>query len=176
MALVFLLFINASHSAEAPTDLIEVRAVWLERFTRYIDWPANSRVGDPKIAFTLCVWHDPAVTKLAQQLYADQRIKEKAVQVIELIQPAAAIDCDLLYFPNAPERDWSKFSQALSAQPILVVTVNPAGAERGTHINMYEEQGYQRFEIDVEQMKRIGLSVRSRLLQVARIVQAGSPP
>jgi len=53
----------------------------------------------------------------------------------------------------------------------LVVSASPGFAEAGSHINLYEEDGYLRFEINVDATQQAGLTVSSHLLKIARVVR-----
>lgn len=175
LLLCFTLFSPSLNASEAPTDPVIMRAVWLERFTRYIDWPGGSRVADANTPFTLCVWGDDNFAKTVHDLYQQQTIKDKTVLVSQRTDIAQLQDCDLLYLSSVKTADLRALLDKVRGQPTLLVSAQAGNAELGVHINMYEEQGYQRFEINIDDVKSSGLVIRSRLLQVARIIHHAGP-
>lgn len=158
-------------AAEIPLDANSLRGVWLERFTRFIDWPESHRVRDPAQPFELCVMADPPFASLLTQLYKAQPIKGKAVRVLALEAGTPPPSCDLLFLGSVapPVRDLVVQQAAQNA--MLLVSASPGYAESGSHINLYEEDGYLRFEINVDAVQHAKLAVSSHLLKIARVVR-----
>lgn len=161
---------NSAHAADVPLDVNSLRGVWLERFTRFIDWPASHRVRDAAQPFELCVFGDDGFAQLLSTLYAKQAIKNKAVRV-RPVDAASVLQCDLLFLASVPvlTRD-AVFAQA-ATHHILLVSASPGYAQAGGHINLFEEDGYLRFEVNVDAVQLAGLSVSSHLLKIARVVR-----
>ena len=169
--LLLLLASPAADAADLPVDANSLRGVWLERFTRFIDWPTAHRVHDSSLPFELCVLADADFATLLNTLYAKQAIKGKAVRVHALTAPPAPSVCDLLFFASAPAATRDALLEQARLAHTLVVSASPGFAEAGSHINLYEEDGYLRFEINVDATQQAGLTVSSHLLKIARVVR-----
>lgn len=161
----------AAYSADLPVDANSLRGVWLERFTRFIEWPVAHRVHDNVVPFELCVLDDPAFATLLGSLYAKQPIKGKAVRIHAVTASMALTRCDLLFLDSAPAPTRDALLEQARAAHTLVVSASPGFAEAGSHINLYEEDGYLRFEINVDATQQAGLTVSSHLLKIARVVR-----
>lgn len=170
----FLLLLPTSPAVDAadlPVDANSLRGVWLERFTRFVEWPAAHRVHDSTVPFELCVLADADFASLLNTLYAKQAIKGKAVRVHALSAAPPPSLCDLLFFGNAPTATRDTLLEQARLAHTLVVSASPGFAEAGSHINLFEEDGYLRFEINVDATQQAGLTVSSHLLKIARVVR-----
>lgn len=162
---------EAVRAADTPVDINSLRGVWLERFTRFVDWPAAHRVNQPGQPFELCVLGDKDFAALLKSLYAKQTIKTKPVRVQALDAGANLSHCDLLFLAEQPVASRDSILKQAFSQATLVISASAGYAEAGSHINLYEESGFLRFEINLDSIQQAGLTVSSHLLKIARVVR-----
>ena len=162
----------SSQGSELPIDARSLRGVWLERFTRFVEWPTGHRVSQIQLPFELCVIDDPAFADVLATLYSSQRIKGKTVRVHKLDASTNPLpNCDLLFLAEVPTVTRDAILQKARSSATLVVSASDGYAAAGSHINLYEEKGYLRFEINLDAVQQAGLSVSSHLLNIARVIR-----
>ena len=149
----------------------EVKAEYLERFTRFIDWPADST---PAHNFRLCVIGANPFGSYLGDMTADVKFKGKRAELNQITEPQEARECDLLFVPASQDSQLREIVKITRDLPILTVSDTPGFAERGVCINFYNEGSKIRFEINNEAIKRSRLRVSSRLLDLARPVKEAS--
>ncbi len=172
LCLLSLLASPSSQSSELPIDARSLRGVWLERFTRFVEWPAGHRVTQIQLPFELCVVDDPDFADVLATLYARQRIKGKTVRLHKLESAATTTaNCDLLFLAEVPPLTRDAILQKARSNATLVVSASAGYAAAGSHINLYEEKGYLRFEVNLDAVQQAGLSVSSHLLNIARVIR-----
>lgn len=163
---------SSAVAADLTADAETLRGVFLRQFTQYVDWPAGHRVLAPEFPFELCVAENSKFAEFLSALYSKQTIKGKAVRVHALAADSALAQCDLLFVADMPTPTRDLLLKRAANQPLLIVSASTGYAEAGSHINLYEEQERLRFEVNLEAAQHAGLTVSSRLLQIARIVRS----
>jgi hypothetical protein len=160
--------------AEAPVEA-EVKAEFLERFTRFIDWP-EAGFKSPGSPFALCLLgHTPLEPYLAR-MARTRRIKDRPIQVRTLGGPGEVEGCALVWIPPEAAGSLEQVLERTAGKAILTVGDTEGLAERGAHINMKREGSRLTFDINVAQAKRSGLRFSSQLLQLGHLVGAEVPP
>jgi uncharacterized protein DUF4154 len=148
----------------------EVKAEYLERFTRFIDWPADSL----SKTFHLCVIGSNPFGSYLQDMTAQVKFKGNPAEINQLRDPGHAKDCNLLFIAKSEASKLQQILKITSDLPILTVSDSPGFAEQGVLINFHNEDGKIRFEINNDAMKRSRLHVSSRLLGLARLVKGAA--
>lgn len=151
--------------ARAQPTAAAVKAAFLPKFPRYVQWPAGAHPG-PRQPFTLCViGRDPFGGQL-DRAAASEVIDGRAVAVRRIATPDGAAGCHLAFVQGRNQSDTARFLLALRNRPILTVTDGAAGPQRGI-IHFTVAAGRVRFFIDDAEAAERGLSISSRLLALA---------
>ncbi len=148
----------------------QLKAEFMERFTRFIEWPATSAVNDGQTPFAICVAGDDPFGPFLRNLAASRRIKSKPIAV-RLVSASSSFEGCHMLFIAASERDHAAdVIRRAANRPIL--TVGDAGGlgKTGVMINFYEAADKVRFEINPRSAEKSGLRISSKLLKVARVV------
>jgi hypothetical protein len=168
-ALVFLLLaLAAPLGAQVPE--YQLKAEFLERFTRFIEWPAESRVADPAAPFVIAIIGRNPFGAFLDTLATGRRIKGKPVVVRQLAGPEQAADCDLLFIAGGEHARLKEILSRTAGRPILTVGDGDEYARSGVLFNFSDTGDQVAFEISEPAVKKSGLSVSSRLLRLARRV------
>jgi hypothetical protein len=149
----------------------EVKAEYLERFTRFIDWPADSNGGSRGNTFHLCVIGENPFGSYLREMTNDVKFKGKRAELQHIQEPRQAIGCDLLFIAKSEAARLVEILRITKDRPILTVSDTPGFAQHGVLINFYNEGANIRFEINTDAIKRSRLHVSSRLLNLARLVK-----
>lgn len=158
---------------QAPAQVPEykLKAELVERFTRFIEWPAATDKTPAKSQpFTICLFGASPFHSALEEMSANRKIKERPVVVTVLESPERVDRCQVLFVPNARKDDLEKILVHTVARPILTVGDTEGFAERGVLVNFYTFENAVRFEINDSAARKSGLEISSRLLKLARIV------
>jgi len=83
-------------------------------------------------------------------------------------------DCNILFISSSEKEHIDSVVEAMKGLPILTIGDAPGFAKRGGIINFTLEDNKVRFEVNVEAAKHADLTISSRLLTLAKIVQQGA--
>jgi hypothetical protein len=154
---------RASASPEA-----ELKAEFIERFTRFVDWETLPDT------MTLCVVGDSSITAHLQKIAHRQRIKGKPARVVTRA-PEDVAGCQLVLIAGDDPDQLHAVLARTEGRPILSIAEATGAAKAGAIINLYIDDEHIRFEINTAAAKRGRLTLRSKLLKLARIVDGERP-
>ena len=148
----------------------ELKAAYLERFTRFIEWSPESDIYITSKPFLITVLGDNPFGDILNKMYSKQKIKDKKV----IIKYISNIDdlgkCHLLFIATSAKSQIIKTIKTIQNKPIITVSQSPGMAEQGVMINLFNEDNTIRYEINNKSIRNAGLKVSHLLLQKARIV------
>jgi hypothetical protein len=169
LILIVILFCVPSLSSAQPFEY-KLKAEFLERFTRFIDWPTESAVSDTSKPFCICVIGQNPFGPYLKQLADTVKIKGKVVEVHEM-QDSKTVDiCQIVFIPQTEKSHLGEILKLTQNKPILTVADTDGFGGDGVLINFYETGSYIRFEINMNAVERSKLKFSSRLLKLARLV------
>ena len=157
-------------SAFAQQSESTMKAVFLEHFTRFIEWPESSNVADPSSPFFIGVIGENPIELILDQIYAEQNIKNKKVEILHFSTVDEICDCHILFIPSSSKERLPEILLYTKEKPILTVSDTKGFAEKGVHINFYLAGDKIKFEINEGAVHEAGLIMSYRLLSLARIV------
>ena len=164
----------ASHALAA--EEAQVKAEFVERFTRFIEWP-QSAVPPDDAPFVVCVFGESPLSAQLDQVLAKRKIHDRAVQLKRLSDGAAVADCHILYVAPSARSQVSRIVNELKGKPVLSVGDTVGFAELGLLINLYvDEHAHVRFEINAEAAKASGLQISAKLMTLSKQTGGGSAP
>jgi len=161
------------HSAVAQQSEYTIKAVFLEHFTRFIDWPESSEIADTSFPFFLTVIGENPFDSILEQIYAEQRIKKRKVEIRYISSPDEITDCHMLFISSSAEEILPEILSTTRNKPILTVSDTNGFAAKGVLINFFLEGNKIKFEINEKAVHESGLIMSYRLLSLARIVTNG---
>jgi hypothetical protein len=145
------------HLTATPDQL---RALYVQRLVKYVVWPdgAGPAPGRPFIVAAT----DPARLRPFFPPPAPGPGPH-----FRLVQWPA--DCDVLVLAGASRREAAAILKRVADRPVLTITQDPDGPALGAVVNFYMQGGRLKLEVGLAAARRAGLSVSSRLLQLARV-------
>lgn len=158
--------VTTEHGLAAAPSEPEVKAELVERFTRFVEWPWLPE------AFALCVVGDSPITSHLEKIARRQRIKGKPVRVVRA-PPESIVGCQVVMIAGDDRKRLRKVIGRTDGRPILSIAEAEGAAAAGAIINFYMEDARIRFEVNLGAAKRSRLTLRSKLLSLARIVEDG---
>jgi hypothetical protein len=161
----------ASAGAAAPTQAnleYSVKANYLVRFAAFVEWPPHAFSG-PEAPVVICVaGRDPFGATLDNAARA-QTAFGRRLTVRRPASAEATAGCHILYVGQGAG---PLIPQTTQRPGLLVVTDSATGSGRGM-IHFVVAEARVRFHIDQQAATRSGLSISSRLLNLALSVRAG---
>jgi hypothetical protein len=174
LALLVLALAWAVGVPAAPTPGMEyqVKAVFLFNFTQFVDWPAEAfaRPDSPLIIGIL--GQDPFDTYL-DDVVRGEKAGGHPIIVRRFRDIDSVRDCQLLFVGEADSRRPETVLAALRERTILTVGDSGDFSKRGGMIDFITRQGKIRLQINVETVRAARLTVSSKLLRLADIVNPG---
>jgi YfiR/HmsC-like len=158
--------------APALADELEypVKVEFIERFTRFIVWPAESFHGADG-PFTLCVLGDTPAQPWLERLARERRIQQRRVDYKRLKPSDDLAACHLLFLAAGERARLKSVLARVSGKPVLTVGDSEGFAREGVIINLFfDDAGHVRFEISSAELRKSGLKVSAQLLRLARMV------
>jgi hypothetical protein len=143
----------------------QLRALYVQRLVKYVAWPdgAGPAPGEPFVVAAT----DPA--RLRPYFTAPDRGDGLRFRLVRW--PA---ECDVLVLAGASRREAAAILKRVADKPVLTITQDPDGPALGAVVNFYMQGGRLKLEVSPEAARRAGLTISSRLLQLARI-HGGQP-
>jgi hypothetical protein len=159
--------------AAAPVSEYQLKAVFLFNFAHFVEWPPAAEPRDDQPFVIGVVGKDPFGPAL------DAVVRGETVDhhplAIERYPTAAQIGaCQILFIPASELTHLEQVLAAVRGRSVLTVTDAEGPAPRGVIIALVRRDNHIRLRIDLEAAKAGNLTISSKLLRPAEIVQAGS--
>lgn len=169
LAAIPLLFLfNVPVNAQYNENIL--KAAYLERITRFIDWP----VIDGTLSgnrFVIGVYNDTDFFNTLTEVFKDKLIKNHKVTVISINSPEQISIFNLCYLSEKAKPLLNKFVEAANSSGVLLISETTDFSKAGVHINFYLEDEKLKFEINEKSINSAGFKVSYLLMQNARIIQ-----
>ena len=172
--LILAAFLVLTSSARAAhRSLADLKSQYIERFTRFVEWPLPTLPAE--MPFVLCIQGSGGASVELASLASSRQFKQRSCEV-RRVRPGSVLGaCHLLYIAPTEAPRLSQILEAVSGKPVLTIGDSPGFSERGVLINLFEEAGYLRFDINMTAVQASPLKFSSRLLRLGRPVQQPPP-
>jgi len=152
-----------------------LKAIMLERFTRFVQWPEGSPGADSTQPFVVAVLQDSEFESTVRSAYRTARMRNRQVRVVRAYGDSIP-PCAMLYVGAAAAPDLLPILERLNGRPVLAVSHRRGFARRGVHINFFvNDQDQLRFEVNTMALAACGLKVSHLLLGVAKVIDPSRP-
>jgi hypothetical protein len=148
-----------------------IKAVFLFRFPEFITWSDPAAGDEP---FVIEVVGDCDIGEELRQITRGHTLQGRTVEVRQVEDGSDDLpDAAIVFICDGARQ---RLKQLIQGAPpkALVVTESPGALLQGSVINFVLSDYRVRFEISLSAAKRRGLSLSSRLLDVAMAVKAGT--
>ncbi len=150
--------------AQTPGPLlVEVQAVYLFDFAKFVRWPEGSEHD----TLTICVAGPKAYTDTLTRLVKGERINARPLAVREVQTPEDEAGCEIVFIEDAAKDHLDELLAATDGKPVLTVSDVPGFLDRGGMIQFLVIAKRVRFSVDLRPATRNGIGLSSELLKVA---------
>jgi hypothetical protein len=150
-----------------------IKAGFIYNFAKLVEWP-TAAFAQPDTPIVIGILgEDPFGTTL-DRIVADKKINGRsfAVKRLKWSKDLKDLkDCNIVFVSSSETEHVDSVLEATKWLPILTIGDTPGFAKRGGIMNFTLEDNKVRFEVNVEAAKHADLTISSRLLSLARIVQ-----
>lgn len=152
----------------------EVKAAYLYNIINFVTWPPDAVAG-PDSALHVCVYGTDPFGSLLDRALQGGAANTRPLVGTRVANVSGLAACDLVFVP-AEQADWiDQVVRAVAQRPVLTIGETPDFLRRGGMIAFVVDGGRVRFDIDLGRATSRGLTISSRLLQVARTVKGKNP-
>jgi len=171
--LLLLLFLFFSASAQTYEE--RIKANFVERFTRFIQWPEleDTEHSTKEDTFCIGVFTDLSFAKALDQVMRENSVINKPVKVFSTKKINDAVNCDIVILLESSQSILKNVLAQIIGKPILVISDTDGFGELGSHINFYlTEDKKVRFEINQGGLIDANLQVSYKLYQFGTVINA----
>ena len=169
---LLLAFASSSLGQEGQPSEYQVKAAFLYKFTRFIEWPeaAFSRTNSP---FVVGIIGENPFGQELERAVKNKEVNGHGFIVKEIKTLAEAKACHVLFISQSERRRLPEIIGAVATLPVLTVSETDRFLALGGIINFLVEENKVRFEISDVAARRAGLKISSKLLYLARRPERG---
>ena len=159
------------HIGFSQTTVNTLKAVYLEKFSRFVTWPEECNMDSLNEPFIIAVVGKTKLLENLQLVYSQQLINNKRVIIKEIKDLKDIGNCHILFIAESERKNITKILNITNTLPILTVSGAKGFSEKGILINFYEEGNKLRFEINETAVLKSPLKMSFYLLSTARIIE-----
>ncbi len=167
---ILFLFLLLTNVLQAQVSEYEYKAAFVERFTRFIEWPEILAENNPNSTFKIVVIGTNNFNSALNDLFAEIKIKNHVPELIFTDNINDLSEANLVFISSSEKKRLAKIIAKIEKKPILIISDSKGFCQRGTHINLYTEGDYIRYEINQTAIEKTGLKVSSLLFASAKII------
>lgn len=162
-------FAIAAMPAFAGDNAVEyaVKGAYLYKMLPFVDWPQSVFQASNSPIVLCLIGSDPFGAALDKAV-ADQRVGTHPIVVRRDAQPGDN-SCEVVFIAIPDAQQESSALHAFDGRPVLTVT--DSGAAQPGVVSFAVEKNHVRFDIDDATAAKDGLSISSKLLDLARTVK-----
>jgi hypothetical protein len=153
-----------------------IKAGFIFKFAKFVEWPTTA-FAQPDSPIVIGILGTDPFGTILDELVQDKKIGARGF-VVKRLKWGADVrelrDCKILFVSASEKAHKDEVVQLVKSLPILTVGETPGFAERGGIIRFTVEDNRVRFEVNVDAAHQAELTISSRLLTLARIVQQPS--
>ncbi len=156
------------HTSKAQADELTLKAVFLERFTRFIEWEKQSETNEFNIVI---IGSDEKIAHQLKKVYRNRNIQNKTVRVTQIkhLDDLKNLSCDILFVSENMSKELEEITQYSFSKSILTIADTKNFATKGVIINFYIKNNSIQFKINTDAAKKSNLQISYHLLKMADI-------
>jgi hypothetical protein len=162
------LLVAAPGAAAQPSEQ-DVKAAFLYHFAQYVEWPASA-FASPSAPLVVGVLGAADAMPAVEGAVRGKSVQGRAIVVRRLSAPGDALGCHVVFVPASEASRAPGLFKAVGRRPVLTVGEADGFAHSGGNIELVVADGRVAFRVNPAAATRAGLTVSSKLLRLAEIV------
>lgn len=147
-----------------------IKAVFIEKFTRFITWPVGSNMNSADSAVVINIIGNHPFNDVLRSIYRTQKINNKPVKIVNIARVQQLQQPDILFIGQTDAETLNAILDHTRGKPILTIADQKNYAHKGVIINFYVKNDRIAFEINEQSARESHLAISYRLLNTATIV------
>ena len=148
----------------------EVKAAFLEKFTRFIEWPKEVHLEDLNKPFIIAVIGENPFSSILNNMYAKLKIKNKKVEIRYISTVEEITDCNILFISESEKARIKHIISHTEKKPILTISDEKNFSKKGILITLYVKSSHISFEVNSNAVHNAGLYMSSLLLNLSKAI------
>ncbi|MES2732946.1 MAG: YfiR family protein [Bacteroidota bacterium] len=163
VSLIVLGLLFMSCTTQAQSQDYRFHSIFMFNFTKYIQWPEDSKTGD----FVIGIIGNSAITIELEKLANSKTVGTQKIVIKKIKSAGEAEKCQIVFIPQNESKDFEALQQSLKNKPVLIITEKDGLVKKGSAINFVLQEGKMRFEMNLSATQSAGLKVSSQLTSLA---------
>ena len=151
----------------------EVKAAFLYNFTKFVEWPPDPRPDRGPIR--ICVIGEDPFRESLDKIVAGKLVDGRSLTVRRIERAADARTCAIAFVSTSERTRLRSILETLRGANVLTVGDTRQFAEMGGVIGFVLRDNLVHFAVNLDAAKIQGLTISSRLLNLAEIVRSKPP-
>jgi len=168
LAFCWLSALPISLSESAPSLEYQVKAAFIYKFIKFIQWPTNTEENNPDHLVITILGESPIFEALKSLL--PQKAQGRRVVLKQTDNAQELRFSHIVFLGNTQDLNLKLRLSQVRKKGILTISDTREFARLGGMINFIREKEKIRFEMNPEAAKNSGIKISSKLLRLARIV------
>jgi hypothetical protein len=160
-------FVSTLGAEDARAVEYPLKAAFLSRLIRYVDWPAGEQ------GLVVAVLGEDPFGPTLERALAGQGFGARGVTVRRYRSAGDLDACAVLFVSRTAMREWPAVRERIQGWPVLTVGETDGFTADGGIVNFFVQDHRLRFEVNRAAADRAGLRLSSRLLSLARLTPDG---
>jgi hypothetical protein len=169
------LFFSGARELPAQTGIsreYQVKAVFLFNFAQFVEWPTNA-LSDTQIPLTIGVLGDDPFDGFLDDTVRGEKVDGHPLAIQRCRNVGDAKNCQILFISRSESSRMETILVGLKDRNILTVSDIEGFAKNGGVIRFVTEGNKIRFRVNLEAAKNANLTISSKMLRLAEIVEPG---
>jgi hypothetical protein len=153
-----------------PSQEYTIKAVFLYNFTQFVEWPESAFAEETSPLIIGILGKDPFGSSLDETVHGES-VKNHPLVVKRFKTAAEITRCHILYININEKAQLKSILESLKVKNILTVGDVSNFASNGGMICFFTEKNKTRIRINIEAVKNSELTISSKLLRLADLVE-----
>lgn len=173
LLLLSFLTLNNITSAQQQGALPEyqVKAVFLYNFAQFVEWPAKA-FPETNAPLVIGILGDDPFGNYLDETVKGEKVNEHPLDVKRFRSVSEIKTCHILFITTSEKDKLKGIFEGLQSRNILTVSDVPNFTKQGGMVKFFTEKSKTRIRINLEATKTADLTISSKLLRLADIVNA----
>lgn len=165
-------FLHGATTAAAVFGEYQIKAVFLYNFAQFVEWPATAFANETT-PLVIGVLGDDPFDGVLDAAVKEEKLGQRPLEIRRFGRVEEISTCHILFISRSESARLDRILSSLRDRSVLTVSDMEDFTRRGGIIRFLTENKKVRMRINLDGAKRVGLTISSKLLRPAEIVQEG---
>lgn len=158
--------------AAMPAGEYQVKAAYLFNFSQFVEWPAAA-FGSPTAPFVIGIVGEDPFEGALDSVVRGEKLDGHPLLVRRFANADEVTDCNIVFVARGQAALLDDTLRALRGRHVLTVTDAPGAEDRGAMIVLFTDNNRIRMRINLAAARASRLTISSKLLRPAEVINAG---